>query len=111
MADHPASTNLQAFHVGDEIRPHPTVSGNAGRFTRPSYQRVLLSSAVIILIGTVAFPFIPRQYVSTSAVQFRPVDNDGQLVYSTTKDQLDDNAVQTRMDIFTSSRLQSLVIN
>jgi uncharacterized protein involved in exopolysaccharide biosynthesis len=80
---------------------------------RTLYRRrwsLLAVTAAIAVTATAALPFLPTHYEATASVLLQPTDPQGQGTAWDQMHALDENAVQTRMDIFSSHRLQQQVI-
>jgi uncharacterized protein involved in exopolysaccharide biosynthesis len=66
----------------------------------------------IVLAGSIAaYPLLPRIYLSTASIQIRPTSREGATTWDqSVAEALDDNAIQTKVDILSSQPMQQRVI-
>jgi uncharacterized protein involved in exopolysaccharide biosynthesis len=95
-----------------EVFPHGRIrpARSVRRHLAAAWQ-VAAVTAIVLAGSLAAYPFLPRRYESTSALQIRPTNTEG----AATWDQsgavaLDDNAIQTKIDILRSEPLQAHLI-
>lgn len=82
---------------------------NEGRWS--SIRRFASGFLVVTLSVGVAWPFLPRRFESTAAIILRPADEDGRLDRAQAlRMPLDENAIQSEMDIIGSPAIASAVI-
>jgi uncharacterized protein involved in exopolysaccharide biosynthesis len=79
---------------------------------RSSIVRQLVTVSTIALLASVAlYPLLPRTYTASASVLLRPTNQEGATTWDqSVRDALDDNAIQTKIDIFRSEKLQLGVI-
>jgi uncharacterized protein involved in exopolysaccharide biosynthesis len=104
--------------MSDQTITEPTVAIADGfRRPRPRARRnklwlsLLAATGVVLVSSIAAYPFLPRTYLALADMQIRPTRREG----ATTWDQsiaeaLDDNAIQTKVDILRSQPMQERVI-
>ncbi len=74
--------------------------------------KLVATSAIVLLTSGAVYPFLPRSYIATSDVLLRPTDQEGKTTWDqSVRDALDDNAIQTKIDVLRSAPLQSSVID
>lgn len=74
-------------------------------------KRFALGFLTVCLVAGVAWPFLPRRYESTAAIILRPTDEDGRLDKAQAlRLPLDENAIQSEMDIIGSPTIATTVI-
>ena len=84
--------------------------GRTGR-TRVSVKRFAIGFLAVCIATATAWPFLPRRFESTAAIILRPSDGDGRLDMSQAlRSPLDENAIQSEMDIVGSPAIASVVI-
>jgi uncharacterized protein involved in exopolysaccharide biosynthesis len=73
----------------------------------------LVAVSTIAVLGSVAlYPLLPRTYTASASVLLRPTNQEGATTWDQSiRDALDDNAIQTKIDIFRSEGLQLSVIH
>jgi uncharacterized protein involved in exopolysaccharide biosynthesis len=73
--------------------------------------RTSFAALTVACIGIAAYPYIPRYYVAYAAVVVRPAAQSGSETKftPTTREALDDNAIQTKMDVIRTQPLQRRV--
>jgi uncharacterized protein involved in exopolysaccharide biosynthesis len=68
-------------------------------------------SGGVMLLSIAAYPLIPRVYTAEAEVMLRPTSQDGSASWDQSqRDALDDNAIQTKIQILSSDPLQTSVI-
>ncbi|WP_210485154.1 hypothetical protein [Microvirga antarctica] len=73
--------------------------------------RFLGGFLVVLICAAVAWPLLPRRFESTASVILRPTDDQGRLdSLQSLRQPLDDNAIQSEMDIIGSPVIASAVI-
>ena len=73
--------------------------------------QVIVVSVVVMSASAAAYPFLPRTYLAMASVLVRATDQQGATSWDqSARDALDDNAIQTKLDILQSPPLQDDVI-
>ena len=73
--------------------------------------RMAAISGIVLAGGIAAYPFLPRIYLSTASIQIRPTSREGATTWDqSVAEALDDNAIQTKVDILSSQPMQQRVI-
>ena len=108
---HRASFSKIDFPAGANMRepqrpfstPRHSHRGNVGRF--------VAGFLLVVFCAGAAWPLLPRRYESTASVILRPTDAQGRLdSVQSLRQPLDDNAIQSEMDIIGSPAIASGVI-
>lgn len=74
--------------------------------------RMLLAAMLVAVAAGGAYPLLPRSYIAYSTILIRPTGQGGDAEFTpTARNALDDNAVQTKMDILASVPLQRAVMD
>jgi uncharacterized protein involved in exopolysaccharide biosynthesis len=73
--------------------------------------RLLLLSGTVLFVSAAIYPILPRTYTATADILLRPTNQEGATTWDqSVRDALDDNAIQTKIDILRSEPLQLNVI-
>jgi polysaccharide biosynthesis transport protein len=73
--------------------------------------RLATVSCVVVLMAILIYPFLPRTYSATADLLLRPTNQEGATTWDqSVADAIDDNAIQTKIDILRSDPLQHDVI-
>src|SRR5271166_5923103 len=73
--------------------------------------RMVAVSSFVLIASIATYPFLPRTYTASASVMLRPTNQEGATTWDqSVRDALDDNAIQTKIDIFRSEGLQLDVI-
>ncbi|KQT59901.1 hypothetical protein ASG52_19370 [Methylobacterium sp. Leaf456] len=74
-------------------------------------RRFLAGFFLVLCVAAVAWPFLPRRYEAAGSVILRPTDREGQSDSALSMRQpLDDNAVQSEMDLVSATSVLDAVI-
>jgi polysaccharide biosynthesis transport protein len=108
-AQHRSSFAKIEFPARESIRA--PLRPPSGRNSARNVRRFLAGFFFVVLCAGVAWPLLPRRYESTASVILRPIDAQGRLdSVESLRQPLDDNAIQSEMDIIGSPAIASAVI-
>jgi polysaccharide biosynthesis transport protein len=105
----------QPLHqIGQVTTDRPSESrhlrARQGRRASIVWQLVTVST-IALLASAALYPLLPRTYTASASVLLRPTNQEGATTWDqSVRDALDDNAIQTKIDIFRSEGLQLSVI-
>jgi uncharacterized protein involved in exopolysaccharide biosynthesis len=101
----PSSSNGEVGHTRRR-RSHPLSE------YRPLslFWQLVLIIIVVSATSLMAYPLLPRSYLAEAQILFRPTDQEGRTTSDQARDALDDNAIQTRIDVLRSRPLQLQVV-
>ncbi|NIX76192.1 hypothetical protein [Microvirga terricola] len=93
------------------MAPPATAKMNRGFLKSPYVRRFVAGFAVVAVAAAATWPLLPRRYEATASVIMRPTNENGQLDRSESLRQpLDENAIQSEMDLMASPAIASVVI-
>jgi uncharacterized protein involved in exopolysaccharide biosynthesis len=99
------------FPANDGSREKKSIPDARGASLGRQIKRFMGGFLFVILCVGVAWPLLPRRYESTASVILRPTDAEGRLdSVQSLRQPLDDNAIQSEMDIIGSPTIASAVI-
>jgi uncharacterized protein involved in exopolysaccharide biosynthesis len=111
MLDQPVHQISQVTTDRSSKLRHLKALRREGRRSTIAWQLAAVST--IALVASVAlYPLLPRTYTASASVLLRPTNQEGATTWDqSVRDALDDNAIQTKIDIFRSEGLQLGVIH
>ena len=72
---------------------------------------LLAASSVVLVSSATAYPFLPKTYLALANIQIRPTSREGASTWDQSiTEALDDNAIQTKVDILRSEPMQQKII-
>jgi len=82
-----------------------------GRKSDPDLLRFLAGFSAVIIVASLAWPFLPRRYVATTTIVLHPIDLEETTdSMQLTRQPLDESALQSEVDQINSSKLVKEVI-
>jgi uncharacterized protein involved in exopolysaccharide biosynthesis len=111
MFDQPVHQIDQVTTDGPSRLRHLKVRHRQGWRSRIAWQLATVST-IALLTSAALYPLLPRTYTASASVLLRPTNQEGATTWDqSVRDALDDNAIQTKIDIFRSEGLQLGVIH
>ncbi len=102
---------LRVERIERTAQASPLPQGLAGLEDTPgaTAKRFLTAACAVLTVCALAYPVIPRRYEASAAVVLQPTDLDGQAD-RTLRQPLDENALQSEVDLITAPALADRVI-
>lgn len=92
-------------------RFHQKKSRTVGQTQSRLVRRLVTVTTISLLTSAAIYPVLPRTYTASASVLLRPTNQEGATTWDqSVRDALDDNAIQTKIDIFRSEGLQASII-
>lgn len=110
-AQHRISFSQIDFPTGGKARAGEPASHQGRAISSHDVKRFLAGFFLVVVCVGIAWPLLPRRYESAASVILRPTDAQGRLDnVESLRQPLDDNAIQSEMDIIGSPTVAATVI-